>query len=45
MGSDLWPMQVAPSKRCFADLTDVTLADEDTKPILTDNVNESYETW
>ena len=25
--------------RCFADLTDVTLADEDTNPILTDNAN------
>ena len=32
---------VRPSltKKRFADLTDVTLADEDTKPILTDNAN------
>ena len=27
------------SERGFADLTDVTLADEDTKSILTDNAN------
>ena len=28
-----------------ADLTDVTLADEDTKSILTDNVNRSLMGW
>ena len=27
------------SERPFADLTDVTLADEDTNPIITDNAN------
>ena len=26
----------------FADLTDVTLADEDTNPILTDNANRTF---
>ena len=27
----------------FADLTDVTLADEDTNPILTDNANRTFQ--
>ena len=36
MGPDL-------SKRPFADLTDVTLADEDTNSILTDNVNRAIQ--
>ena len=29
--------------RGFADLTDVTLADEDTKPILTDNAKRAIQ--
>ena len=29
--------------RCFADLTDVTLADEDTNSILTDNANRAIQ--
>ena len=29
--------------RRFADLTDVTLADEDTKPIITDNANRAIQ--
>ena len=48
LGSDLWVrMSVRPSVRPsvtetpFADLTDVTLADEDIKSILTDNVNRA----
>ena len=31
------------TKRPFADLTDVTLADEDTNPILTDNANRTFQ--
>ena len=36
---------VCPSQttRRFVDLTDVTLADEDTKPILTDNANRAIQ--
>ena len=50
LGSDLW-VQVSLSTRGFADLTDVTLADEDTNSILTDSANKaiqgnvSYATW
>ena len=40
--SDLW-IQVSITKRPFADLTDVTLADEDTNPILTDNANRTFQ--
>ena len=36
LGSDLW-IQVSLSPRGFADLTDVTLADEDTNSILTNS--------
>ena len=36
MGSSLCNKQ---TERPFADLTDVTLADEDTNPILTDDAN------
>ena len=44
-GSDLWVrMSVCPSVRhLWLDLTDVTLADEDTNSILTDNVNRAIE--
>ena len=31
------------TERPFADLTDVTLADDDTNPILTDNVNRAFQ--
>ena len=31
------------TERPFADLTDVTLADEDTNPILTDNANRTFQ--
>ena len=40
LGPDVRP-SVRP--RGFADLTDVTLADEDTKPILTDNANRAIQ--
>ena len=42
LGSDLWVlMSVRPSLQdYFADLTDVTLADEDSNSIPTDDVNE-----
>ena len=40
LGSDLWVlMSVTP--RGFADLTDVTLADEDSNSIPTDDVNRA----
>ena len=42
LGSDLWVlMSVSQSlhPRLFADLTDVTLADEDSNPIPTNDVN------
>ena len=42
LGSDLWvPMSL--TTRGFADLTDVTLADEDTNSILTDNANREIQ--
>ena len=42
LGSDLWVrMSVRP--RGFADLTDVTLADEDTNSILIDNANRAIQ--
>ena len=41
-GSDLWVRMSVRQTPC-ADLTDVTLTDEDTNAILTDNVN-SYPT-
>ena len=46
LGSDLWVrMSVRPSVStwCFWNLTDVTLADEDTKSILTDNANRAIQ--
>ena len=38
LGSNLW-VRVSETLRGLADLTDVTLADEDTNSILTDNAN------
>ena len=38
LGSDLW-VRLSETMTGFADLTDVTLVDEDTKSILTDNAN------
>ena len=40
--SDLW-IRVSLTHRPFADLTDVTLADEDTNSILTDNANRTFQ--
>ena len=43
LGSDLWVLayvRQSVSTRGFADLTDVTLADEDSNSIPTDDVNE-----
>ena len=42
LGSDLW-VRMSLTTRCFADLTDVTLADEDTNSILTDNANRAIQ--
>ena len=42
LGSDLW-VRVSLTKRGFANLTDVTLADEDTNSILTDNANRAIQ--
>ena len=42
LGSDLW-VRVSVRPRGFADLTDVTLADEDTNSILTDNANRAIQ--
>ena len=50
LGSDLWVL-VSLTHTPFADLTNVTLADEDTNSILIDNANRaiqgnaSYATW
>ena len=46
LGSDLWVRMSQTNKqtkRPFVDLTDVTLADEDTKSILTDNANRAIQ--
>ena len=40
LGSDLWVLMSA-SPRLFADLIDVTLADEDSNSIPTDDVNRA----
>ena len=40
LGSDLWVL-MSLSERLFADLTDVTLADEDSNSIPTDDVNRA----
>ena len=42
LGSDLW-VRVSVTEPPFADLTDVTLADEDTNPILTDDANRIFQ--
>ena len=42
LGSDLW-VRVSLTEPPFADLTDVTLADEDTNPILTDDANRTFQ--
>ena len=42
MGSDLW-VRVSLTERLWADLIDVTLADEDTNAILTDNANRAIQ--
>ena len=41
LGSDLWVL-MSLSPRLFADLTDVTLADEDSNSIPTDDVNRAF---
>ena len=41
LGSDLWVL-MSVSARGFADLTDVTLADEDSNSIPTDDVNRAF---
>ena len=40
LGSDLWVLMYLTT-RLFADLTDVTLADEDSNSIPTDGVNKA----
>ena len=40
LGSDLW-VQISLTERLFADLTDVTLADEDINSIPSDDVNRA----
>ena len=42
LGSDLW-VRFSETEPPFADLTDVTLADEDTNSILTDNANRAFQ--
>ena len=45
LGSDLWVLayvRQSVSTRGFADLTDVTLADEDSNSIPTDDVNRAF---
>ena len=42
LGSDLW-VRLSLTEPPFADLTDVTLADEDTNPILTDDANRTFQ--
>ena len=41
--SDLWVRFSLTELARFADLTDVTLADEDTNSILTDNANRAFQ--
>ena len=50
MGFDLWVLNqdswcLSLSETPFADLTDVTLADEDTNSILTDDSNWTIPVW
>ena len=42
LGSDLW-VWLSLSKPPFGDLIDVTLADEDTNSIRTDNANRAFQ--
>ena len=42
LGSDLW-VRMSVTERLCVDLTDVTLADEDTNSILTDNANRAIQ--
>ena len=42
LGSDLW-VRMSVRHRRFVDLTDVTLADEDTNSIPTDNANRAIQ--
>ena len=42
LGSDLWVL-VSLTHRRFADFTELTLADEDTNSILTDNANRAIQ--
>ena len=42
LGSDLW-VRLSETERPCADLTDVSLADEDTNSILTDNANRAIQ--
>ena len=42
LGSDLW-VRMSVTKRAFVDLADVTLADEDTNSILTENTNRAIQ--
>ena len=42
LGSDLW-VRVSQTTTPFADLTDVTLADEDTNAILADNAKRTIQ--
>ena len=42
LGSDLW-VRLSLTERGFVDLTDVTLADEDTNSTLTDNANRAFQ--
>ena len=42
LGSDLW-VRFSLTEPLCADLTDVTLADEDTNSILTDNANRAFQ--
>ena len=42
LGSDIW-VRFSQTLTTFADLTDVTLADEDTNSILTDNANRAFQ--
>ena len=41
LGSDLWVLMSVTTRLC-ADLTDVTLADEDSNSIPTDDVNRAF---
>ena len=43
LGSDLWVRMSVRHSMMFLKLTDVTLADEDSKSILTDNANRAIQ--